>query len=127
MRDELCRGEADVVLGSRFLGSAHGLSVPRRLMLKAAVRFTNLTSGVRMTDAHNGLRIMTAAAARKIDIHQNGMAHASELISQFGRLGLRTREVPVTITYSAYSLAKGQKLSNSFRILADLISGWLLR
>jgi polyprenyl-phospho-N-acetylgalactosaminyl synthase len=127
MRDEIARGEADVVIGSRFLGSAQGLSTPRRLLLKAAVWFTNLTTGVRMTDAHNGLRIMTAAAARRINIHQDRMAHASELISQFGRLGLRTRELPVTITYSVYSIGKGQKLSNSFRILADLISGWLLR
>ncbi|MDP9198100.1 MAG: glycosyltransferase family 2 protein, partial [Pseudomonadota bacterium] len=95
--------------------------------LKAAVRFTNLTTGLRLTDAHNGLRVMTAAAARRLHIHQDGMAHASELIEQIGRLGLRYAEVPVTITYSDYSKAKGQRLSNSFLILRDLFAGWLLR
>ena len=34
--------------------------------------------------------------------------------------GLRYVEVPVTIEYSAYSLAKGQKLSDSLAILVDL-------
>jgi hypothetical protein len=36
-------------------------------------------------------------------------------------------EVPVTISYSDYSKAKGQRLSNSFLILRDLFAGWLLR
>ena len=117
----------DIVLGSRFLGHAEGLPFARRLVLKAAVLFTNLTTGLRLTDAHNGLRVMTASAARRLRIRQDGMAHASELIAQFGRLGLRYAEVPVTITYSAYSIGKGQRLSNSLRILRDLVAGWLLR
>ena len=117
----------DIVLGSRFLGHAEGLPFARRLVLKTAVLFTNLTTGVRLSDAHNGLRVMTASAARRLRIHQDGMAHASELVAQIGRLGLRYAEVPVTITYSDYSMAKGQRLSNSLRILRDLVAGWLLR
>jgi glycosyltransferase involved in cell wall biosynthesis len=127
MRDAATDLQCDLVIGSRFLGRAEGLSPARRILLKLATAFTNLTTGVHMTDAHNGLRIMTIQAARKINISQDRMAHASELIAQIGRLGLHVVEVPVTITYSAYSLQKGQKLSDSFRILADLVSGWLLR
>jgi glycosyltransferase involved in cell wall biosynthesis len=127
MQDVLRQEHLDIVLGSRFLGRAEGLSLARRLFLKAAVLFTNLTTGVRLTDAHNGLRIMTAAAARRIEIRQDQMAHASEIVSQVGSLGLRWKEVPVTITYDAYSRAKGQRLSNSVRILTDLMAGWLSR
>ena len=53
-------------------------------------------------------------------LRQNRMAHASELLEQIARSGLRYVEVPVTIEYSAYSLAKGQKLSDSLSILVDL-------
>lgn len=117
----------DIVLGSRFLGQAEGISRVRRFVLKAALFFTNLTTGVRLTDAHNGLRVMTAAAARRLRIRQDRMAHASELIAQIGRLGLEVREVPVTITYSEYSVGKGQRMSSGFRIVLDLFTGWLLR
>jgi hypothetical protein len=55
------------------------------------------------------------------------MAHASEVVATIGRLGLRWTEVPVTISYTPYSLDKGQRLSNSVRIIADLIGGWFLR
>jgi polyprenyl-phospho-N-acetylgalactosaminyl synthase len=127
MLETLRREPLDIVLGSRFSGEARGLPLSRRLVLKAAVLFTNLTTGVRLTDAHNGLRVMTAEAARRLDLRQDDMAHASELVAQVGRLGLRFKEVPVTILYSDYSVQKGQRLSSGFRILSDLVSGWLQR
>ena len=48
------------------------------------------------------------------------MAHASEIIEKIGVLGLRVAEAPVTILYTEYSLAKGQKLSNALNILMEL-------
>jgi polyprenyl-phospho-N-acetylgalactosaminyl synthase len=123
----LRREPVDIVLGSRFLGHAAGMPWSRRLLLRAAVYLSTLTTGVRLTDAHNGMRVMTADAARRLRISQNRMAHASELVAQIGRLGLRVSEVPVTISYTRYSLQKGQRLSDSLRVLIDLFAGWLLR
>jgi glycosyltransferase involved in cell wall biosynthesis len=119
--------QLDVVLGSRFLGETEGLPRGRLIALKAAVLFTNATSGLRLTDAHNGLRVMTAAAASKLRITQDRMAHASEILNRIARLGLKYREVPVTIRYSEYSLRKGQKMRGSAGILVDLLVGWLSR
>ncbi|HEX6260597.1 MAG TPA: glycosyltransferase family 2 protein [Woeseiaceae bacterium] len=123
----LCREQCDIVLGSRFLGRTEGMSRTRFLLIKAAAIFTNLTTGVRLTDAHNGLRVMTADTARRLHIMQDRMAHASEIIARIGQMRLKVREAPVTVTYSSYSTAKGQKMSNSYRILLDLFVGWLLR
>ena len=119
-----CRAEGlDAVLGSRFLGATVNMPFSRRLVIKAAVVFTRLTTGLNLTDAHNGLRVLSRDAARKIRIRQDRMAHASEILSQIARLRLNWREHPVTITYSEYSLAKGQKISNSVRILEDMLFG----
>lgn len=116
--------EADVVIGSRFLG-INSLSMPlmRRLTLKAAVIFTRITAGIYVTDAHNGLRALSSESAKKIKITQNRMAHASEIISQISSLKLRYKEVPIQVLYSEYSLAKGQKTSNIVNILVDLFFG----
>lgn len=119
--DTQARTGADVVAGSRFLGSAVGMSPARRLMLRAAVRLTRLTSGVALTDAHNGLRLLTRHAAQRIQITQNRMSHASEIVHQVGTLGLRIVEAPVTVVYTTYSLAKGQRLSNSISILFEML------
>ena len=112
---------ADVVLGSRFLGHAENIPRLRRIMLQLAIVFTRVTSGVKLTDAHNGLRLLTRRAAERIHIRQNRMAHASEIIDQIGALGLTVVEAPVTIVYTEYSLRKGQKLGNAFNILINLI------
>lgn len=117
----------DVVLGSRFTGAAIGMGWRKRLVLQAAVIFTRTTTGLVLTDTHNGLRVFSRAGAQTIDIRQDRMAHASEILSQIARKRLRYEEAPVTIVYSAYSVAKGQRLSNSVRILEDLMMGRLSR
>jgi hypothetical protein len=82
---------------------------------------------MKVTDTHNGLRAMTRAGAGCIDLHQNRMAHASEILHQIAASGLRYVEAPVTIEYSAYSLAKGQRLSDALMILVDLFARRLQR
>jgi len=116
----LVEHEVDFALGSRALGGAVNLPPTRRILLKAATWFTCLTSGLSVTDTHNGLRAMTQNGAQAIQLRQNRMAHASEFLNQVSASGLKYIEVPVTIDYSAYSLAKGQKLDNSLSILIDL-------
>jgi glycosyltransferase involved in cell wall biosynthesis len=118
--DAMAKHNADFVFGSRVLGGAINLPPTRRLLLKAATWFTRMTSGLSVTDTHNGLRAMTPRGARAIRLRQNRMAHASEFLNQVSASKLKYIEAPVTIEYSAYSLAKGQKLGNSLSILVDL-------
>ncbi|MEI6650198.1 MAG: glycosyltransferase family 2 protein [Candidatus Moraniibacteriota bacterium] len=113
---------ADVVLGSRFL-EKNGTEIPliRTLVLKAGILFTNIVSGVRLTDTHNGFRALGKKAIREIGITQRGMEHASEIIDCLSRKQLRYVEVPVHIEYSDYSLGKGQCSSAFIKIGAKVI------
>lgn len=111
----------DVCLGSRFLGSAVGMTASRRLLLRLALLFQRMTTGMRLTDVHNGLRVLSRNAASRIDLRQNRMAHASEFVTQIAALGLKYDEAPVTIRYSDYSMAKGQSSLGAVQILFDLL------
>ena len=117
----------DVALGSRFLGRAEGIPWVRWLTLKAAVLFTRCYSGIRVTDTHNGLRAFSCHAAQVVRIQHNGMAHASEILDQVRRLGLRYCEVPTTVRYTKGTLNKGQKSWNSLRIVGQLLLGRFTR
>jgi glycosyltransferase involved in cell wall biosynthesis len=123
----LLKERVDIVLGSRFLGECEQIPLSRLVFLKAAILFSQATTGLRLSDTHNGLRVMTADAARRLDIRQNRMAHASEILEAVARCRLSYREVPVTIRYSDYSLGKGQKLTGTVNILVDLMIAWLRR
>jgi len=118
---------ADFALGSRFLGTGTRLPPARRLLLKLAVAFTRATTGMRVTDTHNGLRAMTRRGAAAIGLRQNRMAHASEILHQIAESKLKYIEVPVTVDYTAYSLAKGQTLGDALLILTDLFARRLQR
>lgn len=111
----------DVVLGSRFLDRRTKPGFIKRMVLRGAVWYSNLTSGVRLTDAHNGLRVIGREACEKITIEQNRMAHASEIVEEIGRNGLSVREHPVHIVYTDYSRAKGQSVLNSVNIVIDML------
>jgi len=114
----------DVALGSRFLDRRpEGMPLVRKFLLRLAVVFTRITSGLRITDVHNGFRAFRADAVRKIVITQNQMAHASEILSEIARNNLKYCEVPVGIRYTEYSKAKGQSIFNFFNILYELLTG----
>jgi len=121
MVERLRAGEADVVFGSRFLDARTRPGLLKRLVLRLAVAYSNLSTGVRLTDTHNGLRAFTREAAQMLRIRQNRMAHASEIIEQVGASGLHWVEHPVHILYTEYSKAKGQSVLNAVNILTELI------
>ncbi len=114
-------GEADVVLGSRFLRAADAGQVPptRRIFLKLAVWVYMLLTGVLLSDAHNGFRALSRNAAAQIDLRENGYAHASEIVQQIRERKLRWVECPVTIRYTDYSKRKGQSPLQAIRIMFD--------
>lgn len=126
MLERIRRGDVQVVFGSRFLDERTRAGALKKLVLRAAVAYTNLTTGTRLTDAHNGLRVLDRSVVQRIDITQNRMAHASEIVSQIGAMRLGGKPVayaeePVHIIYSDYSRSKGQSLWNAVNILAELI------
>lgn len=120
-------GRVDITLGSRFLGGRQSMPSSRRLLLKAAVLFTLLTSGIRLSDAHNGLRAFSRRAAERIDLTLDRMAHASEIIDQIRRSRLPFLEVPVEIRYTEYSMNKGQSAANAVGVALDYLTNRLLK
>jgi glycosyltransferase involved in cell wall biosynthesis len=127
MIEPICRGECEITLGSRFLGQAVNVPLSRRVMLRLGVVFSRLAHGVRLTDAHNGLRAFSRRAAENIRITLDRMAHASELIDIIVGTRLPFREVPVQVRYTAYSVSKGQSSLGVFRIAFHYLLGRVLR
>lgn len=115
---------ADVVLGSRFLGTSPNLPFMRRLTLVVGLIFMRFFSGIRLTDSQNGFRAFSRPVAERLRITQDGMAHASEILDKIIELNLRYVEVPVTVHYTDHSLSTkhgghGNALSIVWRLLTD--------
>lgn len=110
--------DLDIVFGSRFIiKTKTNVPFSRRMILWWWKIFTSIISGVHLTDAHNGYRMMRVEVLDKVHITMDGMEYASELIDQIGFHKFSFKEVPVNIHYDAYTLAKGQRYGGPFRIV----------
>jgi polyprenyl-phospho-N-acetylgalactosaminyl synthase len=108
----------DVILGSRFLDNRSKVPFLKKyLLLPTAIKINTSFTGLKLTDAHNGFRILTRQAAKKITIHQDKMAHNSEIVSQIKEYKLNFAEFPVEVFYHRF----GQGLVGGVRVLWDLL------
>lgn len=121
MLDYIKNYKVDIVLGSRFLGEAKNISKVKKWLLKLAIKFSNWTTGLKLSDAHNGLRVFNRHFAENVNITMPDMAHASEITHRIAEMKFKYAELPVTITYTDYSKAKGQSILNAVNITFDLI------
>jgi len=112
----------DLVLGSRFIRKTN-TNVPffRRLTLLGGQFFTLLISGVWLTDAHNGYRMMRLDTVKKIHLTMDGMEYGSEFVDEMRSEKCHFTEVPVNVTYTDDTLAKGQHLGGIWRIVTKMI------
>ncbi|HXK02001.1 MAG TPA: glycosyltransferase family 2 protein [Verrucomicrobiae bacterium] len=125
----ILEGRADVVFGSRFLRKEDAARVPlkKRIVLKGGILVSWAMTGMLLSDTHNGFRALSRRGLERIQIQENGFAHATEILQQVREAALRYEEAPITITYSDYSQLKGQKISGSISILFDLVMSKLTK
>lgn len=117
---EMLQKKCDVVLGTRFAGRLP-VNMPslRKLIIKLGVIYFRWALNMNITDTHNGFRIFTKDAIEKLSLVKNKMAHADEILIQIHKKNLSYSESPVEITYTAYSLNKGQRTSNFLNIIRE--------
>jgi hypothetical protein len=101
----LVAGEADMVQGSRVLGS---FEVESRARKHGVVLFAKLLSALgrtRITDPSTGYRAITSEALRRLDLRQDQF-YVSEVILDASRKGLQVIEVPITLRRRANGTTK---------------------
>lgn len=117
-------GKYDVVIGSRFLdGRSQNIPWLKQHIILPLGRIINRwLTGVSLSDAHNGFRILSKRALTDITIAHDGMAHNSDIIAQIKRKKLSFLEYPVEVRYYEF----GQGVGGGLKIVRDWCLGWFL-
>ena len=93
-------GQADIVVGSRYLKDTSKVPLHRILGHLAFNFLTNRVSGVSLTDSQSGFRAFSPVALSAISsFHSDGFSVESEMQLQAHTHDLRVAEVPITIHY----------------------------
>jgi len=114
----------DVILGSRFLDNRSQMPWTKKYLILPTARLINhFLTGLKLTDVHNGFRILSRTALEAINISQDRMAHNSEIISQIKQKKLSYLEYPVEVTYNEY----GQGVGGGLKIIWEVLQGRLTK
>lgn len=114
----------DVILGSRFLDNRSQIPWTKKYIVLPVARLINrFLTGLKLTDVHNGFRILSRPALEKIKIIQDRMAHNSEIIKQIKQNNLSYLEYPVEVTYNEY----GQGVGGGLKIILEILQGRLIK
>lgn len=92
------RGGDDMVLGSRFQGKIHRGAMPwahRWIGNPVLTAILNVFFGVKVSDAHCGLRAISREAVRVLHLQSTGMEFASEMILKAAKRGLKVGDIPI--------------------------------
>jgi glycosyltransferase involved in cell wall biosynthesis len=95
--ERLATGD-DLVMGSRFEGTIHGEAMPwlnRHIGNPILTGLLNVLFGVKISDAHCGMRAVRRDALPALDLHSTGMEFASEMVFKAFRRKLRISEIPI--------------------------------
>jgi len=116
--DKIENGGYDIVLGSRFLDGRSKIPFPKKFLILPVSRWINFVfTHVKLTDVHNGFRVLNKKALDSIRITQDQMAHNTEIVRQIKKNDLKFVEIPVEINYHHF----GQGVEGGVQILKDLL------
>ena len=120
----ILKGHADVVYGSRFLGTSHGHrvlyfwhSVGNKVLTLISNAFTDLN----LTDMESCYKAMTRDVAKKLDLQSQRFGVEPEITCKVSRLGVRIYEVPVSYHGRTYSDGKKIGFKDAIQALVTII------
>jgi hypothetical protein len=127
--EELARGDADVVVGSRFVGDVTGFaSTPmRRVGIRLLSWALRVLGGPAVTDVTSGLRAFNRRALELLARQYPPDYPEPEalLILETGRC--RIKEVPVAMSVRAHGTSSISRLDSAFYMARVLLGMVLLR
>jgi glycosyltransferase involved in cell wall biosynthesis len=122
-------GEAEVVLGSRFMGKKSNIPWLKKNIIFPLARKVNRLMGINLTDPQSGFRAFSRRVNEQLRIEQDGSAHCSEILNKIFYYKFTVKEISITVIYKDFGQSffrgKGRGMGG-IRIVKDLILAKLI-
>jgi glycosyltransferase involved in cell wall biosynthesis len=115
-------GEADMVIGSRFLGEQKDIPSYRVFGQKVINSLSNVSSKVELTDSQSGMRALSKRALKNLNFNSEGYNVESDMITHFIEKGLTIKEVPISVRYDVPNGHKESPASMGMKLLGNVVS-----
>jgi glycosyltransferase involved in cell wall biosynthesis len=120
--EPIVNGEAEVVIGSRFLEEENN-HIPRlrRIGIDAITRLTSAASGIPLGDAQSGFRAYSIDTLKRLELRESGMGISAEILLQFADENLRIVEVPISCRYEGIKTSTQHPITHGAGVVMSIV------
>ena len=98
--EPIIKNEADITVGSRFLGDSNdGVPTYRKIGIKTITNLTNVGAETKLTDSQSGFRAYHKRVISDIFPSEHGMGVSTEILMKANKKQFRIKEVSIRILY----------------------------
>lgn len=99
--EPIIKGDADLVIGSRFLNKEDEKDIPkyRKFGIKAITALATTSMDQKLTDSQSGFRAYNKKVLQEIIPSEYGMGVSTEILIKANKKGYKIKEVPITVLY----------------------------
>lgn len=115
----ILEGDADLVVGSRFLDVKSDIPGWRQIGQHGLTLFTNMASGTPLTDSQSGFRALSPDAARQLKFQTSDFSMESEMQFAIHDLKLTAAEVPISCVYEEPS--KRNPVTHGIEVMLGIV------
>jgi len=120
--EPIVRGEADLVIGSRYLnGSKKEIPLYRRFGLWVLNKTTRVASKVEV-DSQSGFRAISVEALKRLNLNSDGYSVETAMVVEASEKGIKLMEVPISVRYDVPNKHKKHPVSHGLSVLAGIVS-----
>lgn len=127
--EPITNDEADIVVGSRFLGEyTKEANINYRVRIccnNISTTVTRIMSGLATTDSQSGLVAINKYAAEQLDLKADRWGIHQELIIMAGKKGLRYKEVPIIFEKRLHGVSRLKVMSYPFTAFPVMLRAWM--
>ena len=95
----IIKGDADIVIGSRFLSKNENVPTYRKLGINVITKIANITTKQKITDSQSGFRAYNKKVIQEINPSDYGMGVSTEILIKADKKELKITEVPIVVLY----------------------------
>ncbi|MGB9854751.1 MAG: glycosyltransferase family 2 protein [Candidatus Bathyarchaeales archaeon] len=122
--EAVCKENAELCLGARMNGLYDkSMDVTNFLGNKAITFIFNLLYRQRLVDSQSGFRVIMRSALEKVELKEEDMAFATEMLVRFAKKGFKIIEVPTSYKPRVYGKSKLKRIKAGLEIFRVLIRG----
>jgi glycosyltransferase involved in cell wall biosynthesis len=119
----MIKNDAEICLATRMYDPNKAMGLMNFVANKIITMCFNFFYKQFLSDTQSGFRAISHSAIEKVDLDQDDMAFATEMLVQFAKKGFRIIEVPSVYKARKYGRTKLRRVKSGIEIFTTMVKG----